>query len=76
MDADEEAIRRQLDAVVGDEYRPPRKPRELLLKWLGAAALAVATAAIVMGTLHRYMTNAESQPRPKKPLTVIIVPPK
>ena len=75
MDADEEAIKRQLDAVVGDEYRPPRKARELVLKWIGAAVLAVATAAIVMGTLHRYMTNAESAPRPKKPVPVTILPP-
>ena len=76
MDPDEEAIKRQLDAVVGDEYRPPRKPRELVLKWIGAAVLAVATAAIVMGTLHRYMTNAETAPGPKKPVTVTIVPAK
>jgi negative regulator of sigma E activity len=76
MDADEELIRRQLDAVVGDEYRPPRKPREFVLKWVGAAVLAVATAAVVMGTLHRYMTNAETAPRPKKPVTVTIVPSK
>ena len=76
MDADEEAIKRQLDAVVGDEYRPPRRARELILKWIGAAVLAVATAAIVMGTLHRYMTNAESAPRPKKPVSVTILPPR
>ena len=76
MDPDEEAIKRQLDAVVGDEYRPPRKARDLVLKWLGAAILAIATAAIVMGTLHRYMTNAESAPRPKKPVSVTIVPSK
>lgn len=76
METDEERIKRQLDAVVGDEYRPPRKPRELLLKWVGAALLAVATAAIVMGTLHRYMTNAETAPAPKKPVSVTIVPPR
>ena len=76
MDVDEEAIKRHLDAVVGDEFRPPRKPRELILKWAGAAVLAVATAAIVMGTLHRYMTDAESAPAPRKPVTVTILPPK
>jgi hypothetical protein len=76
MDVDEEAIKRRLDAVVGDKFRPPRKPRELIAKWVGAAALAVATAAIVMGTLHRYMTDAQSAPAPKRPVTVTILPPK
>ena len=75
MEVDEEAVKRQLDAVVGDEYRPPRKPREMLVKWVGAAILAVATAAIVMGTLHHNMTEAESAPPPKKPVTVRILPP-
>lgn len=75
MDFDEEAVKRQLDAVVGDEYRPPRRARELVFKWVGAAILAVATAAIVMGTLHRNMTEAETAPAPKKPVTVTILPP-
>jgi len=75
MDVDEEAVKRQLDAVVGDEFRPPRRARELLLKWVGGAILAVATAALVMGTLHHNMTEAESAPAPKKPVTVTILPP-
>jgi len=75
MDVDQELIKRQLDEVVGDEYRPPRKPREMLVKWVGAALLAIATAALVMGTLHRNMTEAETAPAPKKPVTVRILPP-
>ena len=75
MDFDEEAVKKQLDAVVGDEYRPPRRAREILLKWVGAAILAVATATLVMGTLHHNMTEAESAPPPKKPVTVTILPP-
>lgn len=73
MDIDEQ-VKKQLDAVVGDEYRPPRRVRELLAKWLGAAVLAVATAALVMGILHRYMTAAETAPVPKKPVSVTILP--
>lgn len=74
MDPEEE-VKRQLDAVVGDEYRPRRRPGELVAKWLGAAVLAVATAALVMGILHRYMSQAETAPAPKKPVSVTIVPP-
>jgi len=74
MEFDKEAVKKQLDAVVGDEFRPPRRPRELLLKWVGGAILAVAAMAIVMGTLHHNMTEAESAPPPKKPVTVTIVP--
>ena len=74
MDIDEQ-VKRQLDAVVGGEYRPPRRPRELLLKWVGAAVLAVAAAALVIGTLHHNMTEAESAPAPRKPVSVRIVPP-
>ena len=69
-------LKRRLDAVVGDEYRPPRRPGELILKWAGAAVLAVATAALVMGILHRYMSEAETAPAPKKPVSVTIVPPR
>lgn len=76
MEPDEELIKKQLDQVVGDEYRPPRRTRELVFKWVGAAILAVATAAIVMGTLHHNMTEAESAPAPRKPVTVRILPPR
>jgi len=75
MDFDAEAVKKQLDAVVGGEYCPPRRAREILFKWVGAAILAVATAALVMGTLHHNMTEAESAPAPKKPVTVTILPP-
>jgi hypothetical protein len=75
MDIDEQ-VKRQLDAVVGEEYRPPRSARDLVAKWLGAAVLAVAAAALVMGILHRYMSAAETAPAPKKPVSVTILPAK
>jgi hypothetical protein len=75
MDIDEE-VRRQLDAVVGDRFDPPRAWRATLLKWLGAALLAVATAATIAGILDSNLTNAEknAEKAPKRPVTVRIVP--
>jgi hypothetical protein len=73
VDIDDQ-VKKQLDAVVGDEYRPPRRPREMLAKWIGAALLAFATAALVMGILHRYMREAETAPVARKPVSVTILP--
>ena len=74
MTRDEDEVRRQLDAVVGDHFAPPRRARESLGKWLGAALLAIAAAALVMWTLHNYMTKAETAPAPKRPVPVQILP--
>ena len=67
-------VKTRLDAVVGESYTPRRRTRELLAKWGGAAVLAVAAAALVMWTLHRYMTQAETAPAPTKPVQIRIVP--
>ena len=75
MDVDED-VKRQLDAVVGDQFRPPRDLRALLLKWLGAAVLAIGAASLVMGTLDKYLTKAQTAPAPPRPVTVQIVPAK
>ena len=77
MDPEEELrreVRRQLDAVVGENYAPPRRVRDIVGKWFAAAVLAVAAAAIVVLTLHTYMTRAETAPKPKKPVDVRILP--
>jgi hypothetical protein len=73
MDVDED-VKRKLDAVVGDHYDPPRDIRAMLLKWLGAAVLAVGAASLVMGVLDRYLTKAQTAPAPPRPVTVQIVP--
>jgi hypothetical protein len=75
MDVDED-VKRQLDAVVGDHYDPPRNLRATLLKWLGAAVLGVGMASLVMGTLDKYLTKAQTAPAPPRPVTVQIVPAK
>jgi hypothetical protein len=72
----EDEVRRQLDNVVGDRYDPPRDARNLVLKWLAAAVLAVAAAATVMTILHTHLMQAQTAPPPpsKKPVPVRIVP--
>jgi len=44
MDPEEELrreVRRQLDAVVGENYAPPRRVRDIVGKWFAAAVLAL-----------------------------------
>lgn len=71
-------VKKQLDAVVGERFDPPRRLRATLLKWLAAAVLAVAAAAIVMAILHTHLMQAQTAPAPvsKKPVPVRIVPAK
>jgi len=75
MDVDEE-LKKRLDAVVGDRYDPPRPLAARAAGWVPAAALAVVAAAVVMGVLHKYMTQAETAPAPRKPVPVTILPPR
>ena len=67
-------IKKQLDTVVGGRFDPPRPMRARLLKWVAAALLAVGAAAVVMTILHNHMTQAQTAPAPKKPVTIRIVP--
>jgi hypothetical protein len=74
-----EDVKRKLDAVVGDEYKPPRRWGATFGKWLGAAILAVGAAAAVMGILHQQLMQAQTAPAPPappKPVTIQIVPAK
>jgi len=72
----DDEVRKQLDAVVGDEFHPPRQWKATILKWLAAAILAVAAAAIIAAILHNNLTNAEkaAEKAPKRPVTITIVP--
>lgn len=72
----DDEVRKQLDAVVGDEYVPPREWRHTILKWLGAALLAIAAAATIAAILDNNLTAAEkaAEKAPKRPVTVQIVP--
>ena len=72
----EDDVKRQLDAVVGDDYKPPRRWAATLAKWAGAAILAVGAAAAIMGLLHIQIKQAQTAPSPPKPVTIQIVPAK
>ena len=78
----DDEVQKQLEAVVGDSYQPPRSWRNTLLKWLGAAALAVGTSALIIGILDKHVGEAKSHAAsqgataPKKPVSVTIVPAK
>ena len=67
-------VKKQLDKVVGESFDPPRRPRDMLLKWLLVALLAVGAAAIVMTILHTHLKQAQTAPAPKRPVPIQIVP--
>ena len=70
----DDAVKKQLDAVVGERFDPPRRRRETLLKWVLAALLAIGAAAVVMTILHTHLMQAQTAPAPKRPVPVQIVP--
>jgi hypothetical protein len=70
----EEHIARALDAVVGGRFAPPRRWRPTLLKWLAAALLALAMAALIAWILHSHVGAAQKAPGPPRPVSVQIVP--
>ncbi|MDQ3027938.1 MAG: hypothetical protein M3R58_15735 [Pseudomonadota bacterium] len=70
----DDQVKRELDAVVGDKFVPPRRLRATLLKWVLFALLGVGAAAVVMTILHTHLTQAQTAPGPKKPVPIRIVP--
>ena len=72
----QEEIRKQLDAVVGDSYRPPRRWGATIARWLAAAFLAIAAAVLVVGILDVHVTKAQKDAAKKRPVPVYIVPAK
>ena len=71
----EEEVERQLDAVVGESYDPPRDWRATLLKWLAAAALAVVASLVVVSILHTHTMQAQKAAAQKRPVPVYLLPP-
>ena len=72
----QQEIRKQLDAVVGESYEPPRRWRATLAKWLVAAVLAIGMAALVVGILDRHVMKAQKDAAQKRPIPIHILPPK
>ena len=74
MDKRDADVAKALDQVVGDRYRPPRRPGPTLLRWLAAAFAALCAVAVIMWILHRHLSDAQTAPAPKRPVPVTIVP--
>ena len=76
----DDEVKKQLDAVVGESYEPPRRWSATLVKWLAFAVLAVAMSALIMGILDKHVGDAKSHaagqapPAPKKAVPVFVVP--
>jgi len=69
-------VKRQLDAVIGESYAPPRRWGKTILKWLVVAALAIATSVVVVGILDIHVTKAQKDAASKRPVPVFVVPSK
>ena len=69
-------VAKELDAVVGERFAPPRRALPALLRWAAAAVLAILAMAAIAWTLDRHVTQAQRAPAPDKPVTVRIVPAK
>jgi hypothetical protein len=73
-------VKKQLDAVVGESYEPPRSWKATLGKWLAFAVLAIAASAAIVSILHTHVMKAQTAPPPpaaKKPAPPVwIVPTK
>jgi hypothetical protein len=69
-------VRKQLDAVVGDSYAPPRHWGASFAKWAIMAVLAVAAAIVVVSILHTHVVKAQKAAAAKRPVPVQIIPAK
>ena len=72
----QEEIKRQLDAVVGDSYQPPRRWSATLGKWLVFAVAAIAMAVAVVSVLDVHVTKAQKDAAQKRPIPIHIIPAK
>ena len=69
-------VRKQLDAVVGESYTPPRRWIATFAKWAIVAALAVGAAIAVVSILHTHVVKAQKAAAAKRPAPVHIIPAK
>ena len=69
-------VKKQLDAVVGESYTPPRRWAATLAKWAIVAALAVGAAIVVVSILHTHVVKAQKAAESKRPMPVHVVPAK
>jgi hypothetical protein len=75
----EEAIRRNLDQVVGKQYDPIDSKlalRKRLVKWFAGALFAIAAVSLVVYIIESHRLPREVPPRAAKPVVIQIVPEK
>ena len=72
----DDEVAKQLDAVVGDSYHPPRRWGATLAKWVIAAILAIGAAVAVVAIIHTHLVQAQKAPAPPRPVPVQIIPAK
>jgi hypothetical protein len=71
---------RELKAVTGERYEEGahqgllRRLGHRAVKWAIGVALAVATAALIVFILHFHLKQAQTAPRPSRPVPVQIIP--
>jgi hypothetical protein len=63
----DDEVARQLKAVVGESYDPPRRWGATFAKWAIAAILAIGAAVTVVGGLEHYIVKAHQAPPPPPP---------
>ena len=72
----QEEIRKQLDAVVGESYDPPRRWAATLAKWAIFAVAGIAMAVAVVSMLDVHVTKAQKDAAQKRPIPIHIIPAK
>ena len=72
----DDEVAKQLNAVVGESYDPPRRWSASVAKWVIAAILAIGAAAAVVAILHTHLVQAQKAPPPPRPVPIQIIPAK
>lgn len=74
MDKGDAEVRKALDAVVGEEFRPKVAWRVRLGRWIAGTCVALAVVAAIVAILHTHILQAQTAPAPPRPVTIQIVP--
>ena len=71
----DDEVAKQLEAVVGESYNPPRSWRATILKWVGAAILAVVASVGIITILNTHVIKAQHDAAVKRPVQIQLLPP-
>lgn len=70
-------VKKALDAVVGEEFRPKIAWRVRLARWIAGACIALGVVAAIVAILHTHIYQAQTAPPPPpppRPVNIQIVP--